>query len=207
MFEIGSLPARELKKVYGNIHEQEDLGMRALSERKKQGVIKNIRKKLTAEGFQTGSENPFLEWVSYSGGKDAGPLRDAVGDELFVSALPVPAVAPFDFVTASMRVDFDQIYFEFQLYHIKALAGAVEIDEVGHVYERHATEWYAKRKLRFGDLAEEFSLQWDTAYDAFIRDSLFGNFPVRARKQVVQLIKELRKRVSTWGKCTQCCLN
>jgi len=181
--------------------------MGALSERKKQGVINNIRKRLAAEGFETGRSNPFVEWAGSSGKKGADPLRDAVGDELFVSSLPVPAVAPFDFVTASVRVDFDQIYFAFRLYHCTALAGAAEIDEVGHVYERHATEWYAKRKLRFGDLADRFSLQWETAYDDYIQDSLFGNFPLRSRKQVVSLMKELRDRVSTWGKCTQCCLN
>ena len=59
----------------------------------------------------------------------------------------------------------------------------------------HATEWSPETSVYFNGIAMEYSLQWDTEYDVFIEDSLYGGFPFDSVDQIVSLMKEMRAQL------------
>ena len=44
----------------------------------------------------------------------------------------------------------------------------------------------------------KYSLQWDTEYDVFIEDSLYGGFPFESVDQIVSLMKEMKSQLQEY---------
>lgn len=74
----------------------------------------------------------------------------------------------------------------------------VDANTINEIYDRHATEWFPKIAVYFNDIVREFSLQWDTEYDEYIEDSLYGNFPVESSDQIIPLMQAIKKRWLEW---------
>ena len=158
-------------------------------------VILSLKEKLEKEGFKTTWQNPFFAWV-HNIPLDQKPLDYEYGKKFYIYDPPVPKLTPFDIAAIALSCSInDHIYFEFSIYYDKVLEDIIEADDINDLYDHHATEWSPETSEHFNGIAMEYSLQWDTEYDVFIEDSLYGDFPFDSVDQVVSLMKEMREEL------------
>ncbi len=167
------------------------------SERQKRQKILRIKEELEEEGFKTSWQNPFFAWV-HGISLDQGEPEDRIGDTLYIFEPPVPKIVPFDLTTVSLRIEHDRIFFQLSLSCCKELEDVVEADAINEIFDSHAIEWSPKINGYFNDISNEFFLQWDTEYDEYIEDSLYGNFPVESSDQIIALMQAIKKRWLEW---------
>jgi len=167
------------------------------SEEERSQVILKIKEELEKEGFKISWRDPFFAWV-HDIPLDQGESENKISDTLYICDPPVPKIVPFDVATASLKIDHDQIFFELSLYYCKELEDIVDADAINKIYDRHAGDLAPKLAVYFNDIAMEFSLRWDTEYDIYIEDSLYGNFPVESPDQIIVLMGAIKKQWLEW---------
>ena len=167
------------------------------SEEERRQTILKIKENLEREGFKTTWQDPFFAWI-HGTPLDKKGSEHSIGDTLYISNPPVRKVTPFDFTMVSLRSDHDHIFFELSLYYCKELEGIVDAHAINKIYDRHAGDWAPKMAVYFNDIATEFSLRWDTEYDVYIEDSLYGNFPVESPDQIISLMRAIKKCWLEW---------
>jgi hypothetical protein len=165
-------------------------------ERKK--LLVEIKEKIENEGFKTSWRNPFFDWVQ---GIPAGliPQKDGTGDILYVIDPPVPRLTPFDLAAVSISITHT-LYFTLTLYYCKVLDDAVEADRINEINDWHASQWSVKTAVYFNDIACKYGLEWDTEYDEYIDDTLFGNFPVDSPDQIISIMRDIKEAYAEWKK-------
>lgn len=89
----------------------------------------------------------------------------------------MPRVAPFDLAAVSITI-IHTINFALSLYYCRVLEDVSDAEAINEITDWHASQWSVKTAIYFNNIACKYSLLWDTEYDAFIEDSLCGNFPV-----------------------------
>lgn len=127
-----------------------------------------------------------------------GGSEHDIGDTLYIPDPPVRKIVPFDFVMVSLRTDHDHIFFELSLYYCKELEDVVDVDAINKIYDRHAGDWAPKIDGYFNDIATEFSLRWDTEYDVYIEDSLYGNFFLESSDKIISIMKAIKEQSLEW---------
>ena len=170
---------------------------RANWEKERKNVIPKIKEGLEKEGFKTSWRDPFLDWMQGVPLNQSNP-EGKIGDSLYILEPPVPKIVPFDLATVSLRIDHDRIFFELSLYYCRELEDIVEADAINEIFDRHAIEWIPKIHGYFNDISNNFSLQWDTEYDEYIEDSLYGNFPVACSDQNITLMQAIKRCWLEW---------
>ena len=155
-------------------------------------VILSLKEKLEEEGFKTTWQDPFFAWV-HDTPLDQEPLNQEYG-KFYIYDPPVPKLTPFDIASVALSCsNNDHIYFELSIYYDKVLEDLIEADDINDLFDRHATEWSPETSEYLNGIAMEYSLQWDTEYDVFIEDSLYGDFPFDSIDQIVSLMKEMKE--------------
>ncbi|MBW2630504.1 MAG: hypothetical protein JRC90_01855 [Deltaproteobacteria bacterium] len=153
-------------------------------------MILKLKRDLEKEGFKTCWYDPFFAWMHPEDAK-MKELQSEPGNTFYICDLPIPKVVPFDLAVVSISVR-EQIHFQLSLYYITILEDEVERDAINAIFDRHATEWSVIRTDYFSDIASRFSLLWDTEYDDFIEDSLWGNFPFDSVEAIIPLMKAIK---------------
>ena len=167
------------------------------SDRRKKQKILRIKEELEKEGFKTTWRNPFFAWV-HDIPLDKWESESKISDTLYICDPPVPKIVPFDFAAVRLNIHPVHIYFELSLYYCKELKDVVDADAINEILTRHAADLAPKMAVYFNDIAMEFSLQWDTEYDEYIEDSLYGNFPVESSDQIIALMQAIQNRWLEW---------
>jgi archaellum biogenesis ATPase FlaH len=72
------------------------------------------------------------------------------------------------------------------------LEGEVDGDVINNIFDRHATDWSVKMNDYFFDIASQFSLLWDTEYDVYIEDCLYGCFTFQSHQQILSIMKAIK---------------
>jgi len=171
------------------------------SEEERRQIILKIKEELEKEGFKTTWRNPFIQWL-HATSPHLQASENESGHTLYIGDLPVPKIAPFDVAAASLRIDLDRIYFELSLYYSKELEDVIDADAINEIVHRHASDWSGKIVSYFNDIANEFSLEWDTEYDIYIEDTLYGNFPVESADKIISIMKAIKKQSLKGGGCS-----
>ena len=167
------------------------------SEKERRQTILKIKEDLERECFKTTWQDPFFAWV-HGIPLDKGESEHDTGDTLYIPGPSVRKIMPFDFAMVSLRTDHDHIFFELSLYYCKELEDVLGADAINKIYDRHAGDWAPKIDGYFNNIATEFSLRWDTEYDVYIEDSLYGNFPVESPHQIISLMQAIKKCWLEW---------
>jgi hypothetical protein len=135
--------------------------------------LNDIKELLEKEGFRTSWSNPFMKWQHpdiYSGKSES-----ETGKVLYVRDFPVPWIVPFDLAMVSIKIDDEGIYFELSLYYVNVMEDQTEVSVINEIYDHHQF-WHDCMVDCFIDVGDRFSLKWDTEYDVYIEDSLYGHF-------------------------------
>jgi len=165
----------------------------------KQGMslLLNLKQELEKEGFKTSWGHPFFEWLH--GTSPEEPTSPPEGwDTLYISDLPVPRFTPFDVMAVSFRIEVDQIYFELAIYYSKVLEDFVDADAAQEVAHFHDADWFGRMAEYFNDIAITFNLKWDTEYDVYIEDTLYGSFPIESTDTIISLMKAINREFLAW---------
>ena len=131
-----------------------------------------IKLLLEKEGYQTSWIDPFKEW--HRPDLYVGKSEVATGEILYVRDPPVSWIAPFDLARAAIRIDDEIIYFELSLYYVTLLEDQTEAAIINEIYSLHQY-WHSDLVYFYSEVAERFSLKWDTEYDHYIEESLYGH--------------------------------
>lgn len=153
-------------------------------------LLLGLKADLEKEGFRVSWSNPFFELDGRS--KEAQPFSE--GPQIYVSNLPVPKIAPFDVVTALIRVEWDFLYFSLCFYFRDVLEPAIEAEDIQEIYDRHDSSWFPSLVDYFWEIQTSYSLKWDVEYDSCIEDSLYGHFPLDSPAEIISLMRTLRGR-------------
>lgn len=166
----------------------------------KRSWLVKMKSQIESLGLKTTWRNPVFDWI-HSVPPDQRK-EETPGDTLYVADPPVPRLAPFDLAAVSLKISDDSFYFNLCLYYYPAdLQQAVEADEIGDIWTRHAAEWNPKIAVHFNDIAMRFSFQWDTEYQDLIEDTLWGNFPLTNAgvDQVIEVLREMKRLAEETG--------
>jgi hypothetical protein len=158
-----------------------------LSEEERRFRLLEIKQKLEKEGFKTTWRDPFFEWLRPTP-PEIKEADNPIADVLYIPDPPVPKITPFDLATIAVRID-NQISFQLSLYYCKVLEEAIEADVINQIYDQHASSWTPPMAVQFNDIASQYSLHWDSEYDEYIEDSLYGFFPVDSTDQIISLLR------------------
>jgi len=148
-----------------------------------------IKEKLEKEGFKTIWRDPFFEWLRST---PAG-LKEAdtqIGDNLYIPDPPIPKITPFDLAAIAVRVDY-QITFQLSIYYYKILQDLIDADAIKQIYDQHDSCWTPALGVHFNDLASRYSLNWESEYDQYIEDSLYGFFSIGDAGQIISLLRSI----------------
>ena len=165
------------------------------SEKEQQELILKLKKDLEAEGFKTSWQYPFFAWM-HSEDANTKESQSEPKHTFYICDLPIPKIAPFDLAAVFITVN-EQINFQLSLYYSKILEDEVEGDVINDIFDRHATDWSVKRTDYFSDISSQLSLLWDTEYDVYIEDCLYGYFTLQSDQQILSIMKALRRLVSS----------
>ena len=163
--------------------------------RQKGQILQEIAEELKKEGFQTSRRDPFFAWV-HGIPVDQGAREGGMGDTLYILEPPVPKIAPFDFAAVSLRIDRDHLFFQLSLYY--TIESVVDAETINELYDLHATRWAPALHTFFNDIANEFSLTWDTEYDEYIEDSLCGMFLIDSSHRIVEIMSAIKRQSAKW---------
>lgn len=153
-------------------------------------MILKLKKDLETEGFETSWQDPFFAWMHPEYAKTEEPQSEPK-DTFFICDLPIPKITPFDLAAVSITFN-EQIDFKLSLYYINILEGEVDGDVINNIFDRHATDWSVKMNDYFFDIASQFSLLWDTEYDVYIEDCLYGCFTFQSHQQILSIMKAIK---------------
>jgi len=134
--------------------------------------LDNIKEIVEERGFQTSWRNPFIEW--HRPELFAGEPEIKTEEILYVRDPPVNWLAPFDLAMISIRIDDEGIFFELSLYYVNVLEDQIDASVINEIYDHHQC-WHDGIIYFYSDVAEKFSLKWDTEYDYYIKDTLYGH--------------------------------
>ena len=171
-------------------------------EKEHQELILKLKKDLEIEGFKTSWQDPFFAWMHPENAKTKEP-QNKPKNTFYICDLPIPKITPFDLAAVSITFN-EQIDFKLSLYYIKILEDEVDGDVINNIFDRHATDWSVKRTDYFSDIASQFSLLWNTEYDVYIEDCLYGYFPLQSHQQILSIMKAIRRLAAqnvTWKEC------
>lgn len=130
-----------------------------------------IRELLEKEGFRTSWRNPFMKWQHPDLYAEESGIE--TGKILYVLDPPISWVAPFDIAVVSIRID-EGIYFNLSLYYVHVLEDQTESSIINEIYDQHQY-WHNGVVSFYNNVAKKFSLKWDTEFDCYIEDSLYGH--------------------------------
>jgi hypothetical protein len=131
-----------------------------------------IKELLEKEGFRTSWTNPFMEWQRPD--LYAGKPEVMTGEILYVPEPPVSWIAPFDLAVVSVRINDGGIFFELSLYYVNVMEDQTEASVFNAIHDLQQS-WHTCLVSFYRDVAEKFSLRWDTEHDYYIEDTLFGH--------------------------------
>ena len=158
--------------------------------------LDNIKEILEKGGFRTSWVNPFMEWQRpdlYAGKPEA-----QAGNNLYVRDFPIPWVMPFDLATVSIRIDDEGIFFELSLYYVNVMEDQIDASVFHKIYDLHQY-WHNGVVDFFSELAEKFSLKWDTEHDCYIEDTLFGHIEsAETALNILTTLKNMDARKLPW---------
>jgi len=152
-------------------------------------TIMQLEEILEKEGFRTSWKDPFFSWLNQLAFEKGEP-EQGLKSRLYILDPPIPKVAPFDFAAASLMIDW-QIFFSLSIYYCRVLENVSEAEEFHQIYDQHALYWTPPIAIYFNNIACEYSLNWDSEYDACIEDTLFGTFPLEKWDQVLSLVRKI----------------
>jgi hypothetical protein len=136
--------------------------------------------------------NPFFSWLYPPVLGKEEPELDA-GEILYIQNPPIPKVAPLDYATICLMVQ-DKLFIQVSFFHYKPLEGLIRGDEIKRVFKAHQSSWFPTISSQFERIASQFSLQWDSEYDIFIEDSLYGFFPFEQMDRVIALLRTICRK-------------
>ena len=139
--------------------------------------ITELKELLEKEGFKTTWRNPFFTWLYPPVFGKGEPDLDA-GEILYILDPPIPKIGPLDFTTICLMAQ-DRLLLLFSFFYYKALEGLIRGDDIKRIYKQHASSWFPVLSPYYEKVASHFSLQWDSEYDVYIEDSLYGWEPGR----------------------------
>lgn len=167
------------------------------SSRQGMSLLLKLKQELDKERFKTSWGHPFFEWLHGTSPEEpTSPLEGC--DTLYISDLPVPRFTPFDVMAVSFRIEADQIYFELAIYYSKVLEDFVDADAAQEVAHFHDADWFGRMAEYFNDVAITFNLKWDTEYDVYIEDTLYGSFPLESTDTIISLMRAINREFLAW---------
>jgi len=159
----------------------------------------NIQKTLVTDGFLMSCENPFFSWIRGTQATISRPGE--LGLTFYITNPPVPPISPFDFSTVLISFEpppWGGIYFQLTFYFHTVLEPCVEADEIHAVYDKHNAIWFPKLSEYFTEIENSFNLSWETGYDEYIEDSLWGRMPLEKAENIPSIMKALKLQCEQW---------
>jgi hypothetical protein len=83
----------------------------------------------------------------------------------FVSGIPLPRVAPFDFISIRISIPADYIYMAITFHFYSVQIGLYEKEHFEHIYALHDECWLPQLVTMLNPVQTKYSLQWDVEYD------------------------------------------
>jgi hypothetical protein len=156
-------------------------------------LYERIKSDLEKAGFATSWRQPFFAWRPPEWGRnDSADADDPRG--LYVSPVPLPVVAPYDFAEAHVHLSsMDRLRFSMTVYFARVFDQAYQPQDFNAIFGVHEAAWFPALRHSLRDVQRRFSLHWDTEYDYQIEDSLNAILPVRQRKKIVEILSAMRE--------------
>jgi len=153
-------------------------------------IILQLKAMLEEEGYATSWHDPFLAWL-YNKTDDGHPTSSEERCMFYIKNVPIPKELPIDVISISLHVEHDSIWVELSIYFNNVLEVLCEARQIHALVDKHDRQWLILIQDILFDTVNEFSLNWDTEYDVFIEDTLWGDFMMSDVKKVTKLVNSI----------------
>ena len=138
-----------------------------------------------------------------------GEIEPNEGDVLYLTEPPIDWIAPFDLATISLQIIQDnallsnaevtqKILFKLSHYYVYVLEDQTDSIVINHIYDEEYQNWWHPESVdTYKEIAERYSLEWDTEYDLYIEETLYGY--IKSEEEILDILICLRRKLDESG--------
>jgi len=153
-------------------------------------IMLQLKAMLEEEGYATSWHDPFFAWL-YNKTDEGHPISSEERCMFYIKNVPIPIELPIDVISISLHVEHDSIRVGLSIYFNNVLEDLCEAEQIHALIDKHDRQWLILIQDILFDTVNEFSLNWDTEYDVFIEDTLWGDFMMSDIKKVTKLVNSI----------------
>jgi len=169
---------------------------------KQGGKLNDAKDLLERRGFQTSWINPFLKWQHPELYTEKSEF--IAGNILYVHNFPVQWTVPFDLAMISISIDAGMFYFKLSFYYVNLFKDQKKTPVINEIHDLHDGLWKDSVASLLSEIADSFSLKWDTKYDYYIEDILYGHLKsAEAIFEILIMLKNMYEERVLMAVCWQ----